>query len=68
MAARRCSNDSWIRLDSSIVVDNATSDQFLFSVLLLDSVIIIWVSFEIFMSSEPKKLCRSFFAILDVVV
>ena len=49
-------------------MDNATSDQFLFSVLLLDSVIIIWVSFEIFMSSEPKKLCRSFFAILDVVV
>ena len=49
-------------------MDNATSDQFMFSVLLLDSVIIIWVNFEIFLSSEPKKICRSLFAIMDVVV
>ena len=49
-------------------MDNTTNDQFMFSVLLLDSVIIIWVSFEIFLSSEPKELCRSLFAIMDVVV
>ena len=49
-------------------MDNTTNDQFMFSVLLFAGVIIIWVSFEIFLSSEPKELCRSLFAIMDVVV